>query len=316
MNMALRKKWWAFVGLLLVLLISAVYIFIPGELTISRVQLVKCNISGAFRSVSDEASWKKWWPGEGIDGYFCQVSGSAYPEVSVSLRPEDGGISSRNDQGIPGTISLLSVGVYDSTAILWNCRLNAGLDPVTRLLQYRRAIRIRNTMDTALSNLVPFLEKKENVYGMDVRNGMSKDSTLVVTQILTASYPSTADIYQSIHSIRDYVAGHGAKETDHPMLHVRRRKDGQYESMIAIPVDRELEANKAFVPERFMPWKILMGEVHGGVYTAERAMDQLEHYLGDYQKTAMAVSFQSLVTERDKETDTSRWITRVIVPIP
>lgn len=306
--MSLRKKWLAFVGLLLALLIISVYIFIPAELTVSRIRLVKCNISGAFRSISDETSWKKWWPVEGIGGYSCQVSGNAYPEVSVSLL--------EGDAGIRGTVSLLAVGPFDSTAVMWKCRIRSGLNPLNRVLQYRRAVHIRNTVDNALSLLGSFLEKKENIYGMDVRNEKSHDSTLIVVQILTATYPSTAEIYRSIHSIRDYVSAAGAKEMDYPMLHVLRRKDGMYESMIGIPIDRELKGTRVFVPTRFVPWKIIMGEVCGGTYTAERAMEQLDHYVVDHQKTSMAVSFQSLVTERDKEADTSRWITRVIQPVP
>ena len=306
--MRLRKKWLLFPGIILVLLIAGLYIFIPGELTISGARVTTCNASAAFRSIGDEASWKGWWPGEGINGYSCRLSGKVYPQVGVSLQ--------RGDHGVPGVISVLAAGLSDSIELLWKCRIATSLNPVTRFLQYREALGIRQTISAGLSFLCPFLEKTENVYGMDIRNGMSKDSTLVVTQQVTAVYPSTAEIYRSVHAIRSYITRQGAKETDYPMLHIGRRKDGSYERIVGIPVDRELKGTKELTPARFVPWKILTGEVHGGPFTAERAMDQLQLYVVDHQKTAMALPFQSLVTERDREPDTARWITRVVQCVP
>lgn len=99
------------------------------------------------------------------------------------------------------------------------------------------------------------------------------------------------------------------------MMHVSRVKGGGYETMIAIPIDRDLKGHGNIFPSHFVPWKILTGEVRGGCYTAERGIDQLGQYIMDYQRTAMAIPFQLLVTERDKEADTSRWITRVVVPV-
>jgi hypothetical protein len=115
--------------------------------------------------------------------------------------------------------------------------------------------------------------------------------------------------------IRTYITGQGAKETSHPMLHTSRRVDGRFESMVAIPIDRRLDGNDSLTPKRFVPWKIVMGEVRGGASTAEEAMRQLHLYIEDYEHTSMAIPFQSLVTERDQEPDTTRWITRVIQPV-
>ena len=181
--------------------------------------------------------------------------------------------------------------------------------------QYREAIGISRVIDTALSLMGGFLEKKENVYGMDIRDAMSADSCLVVTKWVAGSYPSTADIYKEIGHLRSYISSEGAKETDYPMLHVSSRQDSVFEVMVAIPVNRRLKEAGTIFPRNFVPWKILTGEVKGGPRIAEGAMGQLQQYLEDYRRTAMAIPFQSLVTERDRERDTARWITRVVVPV-
>ena len=105
-------------------------------------------------------------------------------------------------------------------------------------------------------------------------------------------------------------------ETDPPMLRVTRLPGGGYEMMAGLPINRSIKGNGKILPVRFVPWKILMGEVRGGAATAECALEQLQYYVEDHQHVGMALSFQSLVTERDREKDTSRWVTRVIQPVP
>jgi hypothetical protein len=38
--------------------------------------------------------------------------------------------------------------------------------------------------------------------------------------------------------------------------------------------------------------------------------------MSDYQQTAMAIPFESLVTDRSREPDTLKWITNIYVPVP
>jgi hypothetical protein len=315
-----RIKWLVVLLVIFILSVSCIYIFIPGQWELSETKLVKCNVSAAFRNISEDSSWKKWWPGGRNNPYSYRVTGSAYPGVGVRLRAGDRDGDHDGDRDIAGIVSVLTAGSPDSIVLLWKCPFHSGLNPFGRVQQYRKALRVRKVMAAALSSLAPYLEKGENVYGMEVQNIMLRDSTLIQLTLQTGAYPSTAEVYRSIHLLRGYISSQGAKETDHPMLNVTLNvtlgKDGQYKSTIAIPVDRELKGKGTLVPVRFVPWKVLIGEVHGGTFVAERAMGQLQLYVTDHQKTSMALAFQSLVTERDQEPDTSRWVTRVIQPVP
>jgi hypothetical protein len=173
---------------------------------------------------------------------------------------------------------------------------------------------VSRQMDLVFARLSAFLENPENIYGMDIQPAMSTDSALLVTELKTAAYPSMADIYKTIRELREYAGGQGGKETDPPMLNVVKKRGG-YESMIAMPVDRKIKGNERFVYRGFVPWKILTGEIKGGTEAAERALVQLQQYVQDYGRTGMAIPFQSLVTERDQEVDSTRWVTRVIIPV-
>ncbi len=145
---------------------------------------------------------------------------------------------------------------------------------------------------------------------------MSKDSTMVATKVVTASYPTTAEIYSLIDNLESYIKSNGAKENNFPMLNVRKLENSEFETMVAIPTNKELEGNGKIFFSRFVPWKVLTAEVSGGNSTVEEAFRQMKLYMSEYQKTAMAIPFQSLVTDRIQEPDTLKWVTNIYVPVP
>jgi hypothetical protein len=59
----------------------------------------------------------------------------------------------------------------------------------------------------------------------------------------------------------------------------------------------------------------MYSEVKGGSYTADEAQKQLELFIGDYGRSKIANSFQLLVTNRLKEPDTLKWLTKIYVPV-
>jgi hypothetical protein len=300
------KKWIIGIVLLLALVIAGIYLFIPSTLEFSREIKIKCNPYAAFRSMGSDLNWKKWAPSGG--GYVYRVTDRLNMQVNIAI--EKGG------QRAMGRMMVLRMAEMDSAVLHWDCSMRPGSGPVARVLRYREALAIRREADEMLSHIRAFVEKVENVYGMKIHRGMSKDSALVVTEWKTAVYPGTKELYEVIGRLRSRATRQGAKETDPPMLHVGVGKNGGYEVMAAIPVDKLIKGSGDIFPQRFVPWKAIIGETRGGAYTAEQAMIQLRQFIDDHQYPAMAIPFQSLVTERDKEADTSRWVTRVIVPVP
>jgi hypothetical protein len=60
---------------------------------------------------------------------------------------------------------------------------------------------------------------------------------------------------------------------------------------------------------------ILSGEVIGGPQEIDAATKQFELYIHDYQRTIIAIPFQMLITDRTKEPDSTKWITRIYYPV-
>ena len=107
----------------------------------------------------------------------------------------------------------------------------------------------------------------------------------------------------------------GRLENNFPMLHVRKSNDNTFETMVAIPINKYLEGKGKILNKRFVPWKVLTAEVKGGDYTVNEAFKQMLLYMSDNQIKGMAFPFASLVTERNMQPDTSKWITRIYTPI-
>jgi hypothetical protein len=313
------KKLLILVAGFFVLLLLSIYIFIPQKLEISKTEHINCNINGAYRLLSDKNSWNKWWPVNDslksqfiensffYNGYSYHLSDTYYNSIQITITSENFSITTR--------IDLMKINP-DSTFLAWNCQVPVSRNPITRVLNFIKAGNVRRDMGEIVSTLRSFLQKKENVYGFNFYRIMSQDSTMVAIKKTTNAYPATAEIYDLINSLKKYINRGEAKENNFPMLNIKKLKNQQFETMVAIPVNKELEGNGKIFFSRFVPWYVLCAEVRGGDYTVNHALQQMEIYISDYQKIPMAIPFQSLVTNRLIESDTTNWITNIYTPIP
>ncbi|MGN6531928.1 MAG: hypothetical protein ACTHK0_09270 [Ginsengibacter sp.] len=303
-----------------ILLLAFVYIIIPSKLEISKVEYINCNVNGAFRVLSNEKTWYKWWPKDSSSnkktdtshlffykGYSYHLSEKFYNAIEVPIGDEHAKIESK--------INIIKLNI-DSVVVIWKCQLPTGFNPVSRILKYNEAENLNNNMSEILARLRIFLENKKNIYGINLHVIMSKDSTMVLTKKISSTYPTTDEIYMLIGNLKKYIASQRAKENNFPMLHVKKLEDSTFEAMVAIPVNKELAGNGQISFSRFVPWKVLTAEVKGGDKTVEEALHQMKVFISDYQKTAMAIPFESLVTDRSKEPDTTKWITNIYTPVP
>jgi hypothetical protein len=304
-----------------VLFLLGIYLFIPARITFSKVLIIPTKITIANRFLIDESRWGKWFPHDSVNtlspppgknvfsykNYFYSMEKKSIDVAQVSI--------SNNQIFLQSLIRIISLNA-DSVAIEWKSEMPVASNPFKRISNYIKAKELRNNMGDILEHLQTFLGNSEKVYGIRLHEVMSKDSTLISTESLMRSYPSTSDIYNLIERLRKYIISQKAGETNFPMLHVHQINDTTYETLVAIPVNKYLEGNDKIFNKRFVPWKVLTAEVKGGNYTVNEAMDQMELYRNDYQIKAMAIPFESLVTDRSKQPDTLQWITRIYTPVP
>jgi len=300
---------------------GCVLIFVPAKLTISKVMTGKFSIMAASRYLSDTSKWNKWWPeskkgliaGAGrqssfvYKGYSYIVTGIFYNEVHLCIQNED-------NSEINGAMRIAQLD-KDSILLGVECQLRAGNNPFKKIKAYRRRKEIRENMAGILEAFKAFMEVTRNVYGLKIERPYSKDSVLVTLSRSAAAYPTTAYIYQLIDSVKQYVDSHDAIVISPPMLNVAKSGNNEFRTMVALSVNKRLEGNSRIIVKRFVPYKMIEGEAHGGVYSVDKAMEQLYKFRDDNQLSIMSIPFQSLVTDRRKEQDTTQWITIVCAPV-
>lgn len=268
------------------------------------------STAGLGRSLSSASNWQKWWPADSP----LNFNGKSYKIIASNMNLFDIQVNSGNDT-MKSRLALLFLS-NDSSLVTWQAETEKSTSPFTRFFRYKEAKEIERDMTEILTSLRDFAEKTENIYGFDVKRAIVTDSVLVSTRSSFDHKPGVHEVDNMIQRLKIYIAQHGAVEKNLPMLNVRKIDSSHYEVMTAIPVDRELPATKEFAPKfLFKGGNILEAEIKGGPATIETAFDQLENYRVDYKFTTPAIPFQSLVTDRVKEPDTTKWITRLYYPV-
>jgi len=301
------------------LLVTVIYIFIPGELFVSEVIFVKVTRNAAYRSLTDRNTWHTWWPSPESKKVSAGIGDSVfnYKNVDYTVNPKMIDVINLSltykRNVINSFINIISLN-NDSVAIEWKSELQTNLNPVKKISAYFTAKKIKHDMGDILQNLKAFLEKQENIYGLTIKEEKVKDTLLIATKSVSNSYPATSTIYDLIKSLKDYILANGATETNYPMLHIIQ-DSGVFKTMVAIPVNKRIAENRKFLFKRMVPGRILVTEVKEGRYTCDKALNQLEIYIDDNHLSSPAIPFESLVTDRSREPDTAKWVTKIYYPI-
>ena len=296
--------------LTLVLLISLIYFFIPGKIKIYKSVPVHASMTGVSRLLSNDSTWHEWWPGEQtlhFNGKSYLINGHIFNAFDITIIKEKDSLDSR--------MNLVLI-TDDSISLDWNLELTTGSDPFRRFSQYKKAKEIGNDLNTILISLKKFAEIPENIYGIVVKKTIVQDSVLISTRRSFDHQPGVQEIEALIQRLKTYIAQNKAVEKNFPMLNVMMIDSSDYQAMVAIPVDRQLPATGEFAPKVLLKGgNILETQIQGGPHTIEKAFTNLEHYRSDHRYTSPAIPFQLLVTDRSKEADTAKWITKLYYPI-
>ena len=291
-------------------LLAAVYLFIPRKIKIEVTVPLNAALPGVFRTLINDSNWNKWWPGETPFAYNKQT----YSIKRRLFNVFDIDIYSDKDT-INSQMELVLINENTMT-ILWNAEQISSNDPFKRFIGHRHAKQTEKNMNAILQSLKTFLQKKENIYGVDIKEALVKDSALISTRRQFDHYPNAQEVDSMIQSLKKYISQNNAIEKNSPMLNVFELGNSRYEAMTAIPVDKALPKTNEFAPKFLLKGgNILEAEIQGGTYTIEKGLKELENYRADYKFNTPAIPYQLLVTDRAKEPDTTKWITRLYYPV-
>lgn len=312
-----------FIGVVIVLCLSVVsiYLFIPANLDISKIAIANCNPDAAGRILIEGNEWQQSLMSKKQDGLpsitsigdrliynndTFQISKRLHNSLVIN-------ISGKKMKTI-SSLNVIPVSV-DSVALQWTSEVNAGNNPITRINSYTQAVGVKQNMTDLLNRLTSFLNNKENVYGLKIEKTSTRDTFLIATKAVFPAYPTVENLYSMISTLQKYVAVKGAKQTNAPMVNVTKDEKSAFQVMVALPTNISLPDAGSVFFRRMVPGFFLTSEIKGGDFTVIRGIEKMHLYIMDAKKTSMAIPFQSLISDRSKEPDSSKWITRIYYPI-
>jgi hypothetical protein len=313
------RKWIVLLLVLLAIAAACLYFLIPNKLVVTRTKSFSVNGKAFSRTILDEEKWKKWWPGtvllkdtNGLGRY--QYKDRVYSIVekrlsSVVIRVES------EQKSFTTELVFLPVKA-DSVVVTWQGEQATSFQPLERLQQFFAVKSFDKDFAFILEKLRIFYANESNIYGISIKKDHVVDSTLISTSATTKGYPSTNSIYLMIDELKAFAKKNGAKQTGRPMLNVTTTDSITFFNKVALPVDKKLK-DEGKILYRWMlgGGNILVAEVKGGPYTIQKGFEAIEKYTEDHNRIAPAIYFQSLVTDRRQEPDSSKWITKLYWPV-
>jgi hypothetical protein len=300
------------IGLVLITVVAlaSVYLFIPEKVKIEAAVSLEAAFPAVSRALMDENNWKKWWPGETPFAYSkhtYSIKGKLFNVFDIDIYSDQDTISSQMELVLVTT---------NTMTILWNAEEPSSNHPFTRFKRYQQIKETEKNMTSILQSLKTFVQKKENIYGVVIRETLVKDSALISTRRQFDHFPTELEVDSMIQSLKKYIIQNNAIEKNLPMLNVFDLGSSRYEAMTAIPVDKALPKTNEFAPKFLLKGgNILEAQIQGGPYAIEKGLKELENYRTDYKFDSPAIPYQLLVTDRTKEPDTTKWITRLYYPV-
>jgi hypothetical protein len=291
-------------------LLAVVIFFLPSQPVVYRKVSLPASQDGIVKLLTQENKWQQWWPASQKDIVYDSSNFSYTQQMLkaavIHFPVQDSSLTAQ-----------LNTVMYraDSAGVIFQLALPPSSNPFQKISNYFASRKIGSAAESILQRLKAFAEKEENIYGFAVTQEIVKDTAFVATRFESPAYPDPTRLYSAVEELRRYITSEGARETGSPMVNAEAAENGSYKVMVALPVDRVLQGNSTIQPKRMIRGKILVTEVRGGPYTVQKVMQEFEQYVMDHRRTSPAIPFESLITNRLQERDTSNWITRLYYPV-
>jgi hypothetical protein len=308
------KKWIAILVVIVLLFFIAISLLIPSQFSVSNTILLKANPNSVYRCLMNEGKWEKILGENVSNNNFKQrkemfkVKRKLMESLEVQIK-EKGSF-------FPSLIKILPLN-NDSSGIKWAIDIKNGPNPFKKIKNFFIARNLEAATADILDSMKKFLENEENIYGINVHIAGVKDTLLITVKATFKNYPTLQNIYSLISMLQNYTTANGAKQTGYPMLNVRTKDSINFETMAGLPVSKSLK-DSGMILRKEIPSvgrMLATSEIKGGPYTIAKAFNNLEDFFEDYKFISPAIPFQSIITNRMQERDTTKWTTVIYYPI-
>lgn len=303
------KKIVLVIAVLIVIAFFTPLIIIPSHIPISKIGVLASTDKDAFTNIADSTKWYKWWPNKEAVGktknYQWKVANEGENVVQL--------LAINNHDTITTKLTILVVNV-DTIATVWETNFSANFNPINRIIAYKKGAALKKEYNELLDSLSAFLSNSKNIYGFEVEKAMMTDSIMLSIKSTYNHYPSTTEIYAVVQQLRTAATEANVKITNQPMLHVAF-DSGLYKAMVALPIEKLVATKTPVTIKRMVLGKTLKASVFGGATTVENSIALLKTYATNRRLTSPAIPYQMLLTNRLNETDSTRWETKIYLPV-
>lgn len=296
-------------GLLIIVLISGLLISPIQEKT-TRLTIA-CPTPAVARQFSSMDKWRNWLPEKIENDTILQIANKSFYITTLLM---NGFQALSTDKKIAIDLQYIPKANKETEFILRTTYALPG-NSFLRCIAWLTGDRSKSVQEKVIEQCKTFFSQPEKVYGMEIKRDKVKFFSWISTKANFTKAPSTQDIYRNIDALQNYIRSNAAQALGDPILHVHRESATTYELMVAIPTDRDLQTKNGFQLKNMILGSILTATVKGDEQSVTKAEIELENYVKDHQIVSPAIPFQTLVTDRSKEKDSTRWITRVNYPI-
>jgi hypothetical protein len=310
------KQTFAVIISVVILFFGVAFFILPNKSTISVSVKANAPLSCVQRVLATKALSSKWLPKEGkqlstneflLDDCTFTLVSDNFQNNSVSVKYKE----------LNATSMIISSPARDSSFTSFTFQFPNSKNPFTKISNYFAYKHVETTTQKLLNSLQTFLSKTENIYGVSMKREILKDSTLIALKSTSKNYPTVAEIYKNIDILKAYATANGAAENNPPMLNIYKDGEIGYAFMVALPINKWLENKGNIIGKRMLAGGNILesGEIKGGFYTVDNFLKELENFRADINGMSPAIPFQSLITDRSKESDTSKWVTKLYFPV-
>jgi hypothetical protein len=308
------KKWLLILVMLLVTAFIASYVLIPKEIKLENNITIGINAVEARNHLTNINLRNKWIGSNANDSFFY-LGNTAYA-IHASTTNSALIVNTKTDLSTTQSELLLIPQGVDSTIFIWATALSAdNNNPIKKIKNYLQASSIKNNFKQLIDSFNNYTRIVENVYGFPIESKKVVDTVLIATRKKYSQYPTNKEIYEQIAKLEKYAIENNATITNAPMLNMSIIDSSHYQCTVALPLNKTLKNTADFYIAKMVPGNILVETVKGGPATIEIGFKRLTDYFLQHKMTSPALHFESLITNRLLETDTTKWITKIYYPI-
>lgn len=308
------KKTFFIVLAAIAIIIAAAYILLSEKPVIAQDLSIDTSDVIAAKFLTTTSGWDKWWPG-------IKISDKQYSFQDARISIEKMTNSStylklqKDNLTFNGEISCFA-DAEGSVKFKWDAIDQSDTGFPSRLINYFKTRTAENQVAEILLSLKHFLEDEKNAYGYKIYLNHAKDTVLLVSAGTYPAYPSLQAVYNTVETLKQQADNQGAKQTNFPMLNVTQTDAHEYQVNVALPINKRISpVQRTSINNIPKGGNLLVADVRGGQNTVNNALAQMKIYMKDHRLVSPAMPFQSLITDRIAQRDTSKWITKIYYPI-